>query len=117
MNLQVVPPSCYYFAFSIDATAPLEMCCDGGNDLMLQKLDSVRDRMYAGYCVEVENRIDEDNKFHVVYIQPVQQGLAKPHRRKPYHARPLMCIPILPETAHPRSIAKLDRRSSQQTRP
>ncbi|KAG7448149.1 uncharacterized protein BT62DRAFT_1074655, partial [Guyanagaster necrorhizus] len=54
MNLQIVPPSCYYFAFSIDVTATLEMYCDGGNDFMLQKLDALRDRMYAGYCVEVK---------------------------------------------------------------
>ncbi len=41
--------------------------------------------------------------IHVFSVRPVQQGLTKPHPRKPQHARPTMCIPVLPTTAHPRS--------------
>lgn len=72
---------------------------------MLQKLNGLKDRVYAGYCVAVERRSNEGNKFHTAYIRPVQQGLTKPYRdrRKPHYARPAMCIPILPETVHPRS--------------
>ncbi|KAK0463760.1 uncharacterized protein EV420DRAFT_1761013 [Desarmillaria tabescens] len=100
---QVVPPERHYFAFSIDVAATLELYCDGGDDSMLEKLDGLKDRMYAGYCLMVEGEVDEDNKYHVIDIRPVQQGFTKPHPRKSQHARPTMCIPILPETAHPRS--------------
>ncbi len=34
--------------FSIDVAATLELYCDGGNVSMLQKLDGVKNRMYAG---------------------------------------------------------------------
>ncbi|KAK0441937.1 hypothetical protein EV421DRAFT_2036136 [Armillaria borealis] len=108
MQPQVVPPERHYFAFSIDVAATLELYCDGGNDSMLRKLDGVKDRMYAGYCLMVDGRVDEDNKYHVIDIRPVQQGLTKAHPRKPQHARPTMCIPILPETAHPRSREPLE---------
>ncbi len=118
------PPYNCYFAFSIDVAATLDLYCDGGDDAMLQKLDGLKDRVYAGYCVavryattfpnspltekavlQVERRSNEGNKFHTAYIRPVQQGLTKPYRdrRKPHYARPAMCIPILPETVHPRS--------------
>ncbi len=50
MQPQVVPPERHYFAFSIDVAATLELYCDGGNVSMLQKLDGVKNRMYAGYC-------------------------------------------------------------------
>ncbi|KAK0463762.1 uncharacterized protein EV420DRAFT_1638683 [Desarmillaria tabescens] len=108
MNLQVVPPACMYFAFSIDVAATLGIYCDGGDDLMLQKLEGLKDRMYAGYCVAVEDRVDENNKFHVTNIRPVQQGLTKPYSRKPRYAQPAMCIPIFPETTHPRSREPLE---------
>ncbi|KAK0196693.1 hypothetical protein F5146DRAFT_871429, partial [Armillaria mellea] len=36
-------------------------------------------------------------------IRPVQQGLTKPHPRKPQYSRPAMCVPILPTTTHPES--------------
>ncbi|KAK0196742.1 hypothetical protein F5146DRAFT_994613 [Armillaria mellea] len=108
MQPQVVPPERYYFAFSIDVAATLELYCDGDDDSMMQKLDGVKDRMYAGYCLMVDGRVDEENKYHVIDIRPVQQGLTKPHPRKPQHARSAMCIPILPETAHPRSRGPLE---------
>ncbi|KAK0211125.1 hypothetical protein DFS33DRAFT_352793 [Desarmillaria ectypa] len=108
MNLQVAPPDGCYFAFSIDVAATLDLYCDGGDDLMLQKLEGLKDRMYAGYCVVVESRVDENNKFHVVSIRPVQQGLTKPYSRKPGQALPAMCVPILPETAHPTSREALE---------
>ncbi|PBK92960.1 hypothetical protein ARMGADRAFT_1063156 [Armillaria gallica] len=81
MQPQVVPPERHYFAFSIDVAATLELYCDGGDDSMLQKLDGVKDRMYAGYCLMVDGRVDEENKYHVIDIRPVQQGLTKPHPR------------------------------------
>ncbi|KAK0211040.1 hypothetical protein DFS33DRAFT_346910 [Desarmillaria ectypa] len=108
MQSRVVPPLRHYFAFSIDVAATLELYCDGGDDLMRKKLDGLQDRMYAGHCLLVERRADGDNKYHVIDIRPVQQGLTKPHPRKSQHARPAMCVPILPETAHPRSREPLE---------
>ncbi|KAK0463724.1 uncharacterized protein EV420DRAFT_1104745 [Desarmillaria tabescens] len=108
MNLQVVPPPCCYFTFSIDVAATLDVYCDEGDNVMLQKLEGLKDKTYAGYCVAVEGRVDEHNKFHTAYIRPVQQGLTKPYSRKPHHARPSMCIPIFPETTHPRSREPLE---------
>ncbi|KAG7448153.1 uncharacterized protein BT62DRAFT_756008 [Guyanagaster necrorhizus] len=99
----VVPPSSQYFFFSIDIAATMEVHCDGDDDLMLQKLHGLQDRMYAGSCLMIEGRVNKDNKYHVIDIRPVRQGLTKPHPRKPQHARPSMCVHILPETAHPRS--------------
>ncbi len=37
----------------IDVAATLEVYCDGGDDTMLQKLDGLQDKKYAGYCLEV----------------------------------------------------------------
>ncbi|PBK78935.1 hypothetical protein ARMSODRAFT_947541 [Armillaria solidipes] len=70
---------------------------------MLQKLDGLQDKKYAGYCLEVTNPSEEDSDYYAVHIRPVQQGLTKPHPRKPQHARPTMCVPVLPATAHLRS--------------
>ncbi|KAK0196764.1 hypothetical protein F5146DRAFT_1217759 [Armillaria mellea] len=97
------PPDNCYFTFSIDVATTLDLYCDGGDDAMLQKLSGLRDRVYAGYCVAVECRSNRENKFNTTYIRPVHQGLTKPYRRKSHYARPAMCIPILPETVHPRS--------------
>lgn len=52
-NNQVVPPWDSYLTFSIDVAATLEVYCDGGDDTMLQKLDGLQDKKYAGYCLEV----------------------------------------------------------------
>ncbi|KAK0441958.1 hypothetical protein EV421DRAFT_1811052 [Armillaria borealis] len=70
---------------------------------MLRKLDGLQDKKYAGYCLEVINPSEKDSKYYTVHIRPVQQGLTKPHPRKPQHARPAMCVPVLRATAHPRS--------------
>ncbi|PBK78591.1 hypothetical protein ARMSODRAFT_1078122 [Armillaria solidipes] len=85
-NNQVVPPWDSYLTFSIDVAATLEVYCDGGDNTMLRKPE-------------------EDSKYYAVHIRPVQQGLAKPHwhPRKPQHARPTMCVSVLPATAHLRS--------------
>ncbi|KAK0441938.1 hypothetical protein EV421DRAFT_1810832 [Armillaria borealis] len=74
------PPCNCYFAFSIDVAATLDLYCDGGDDAILQKLNGLKDRVFAGYCVAVERRSNEDNKFHTAYIRPVQQGLTKLYR-------------------------------------
>lgn len=108
MQSRVVPPLRHYFAFSIDVAATLELYCDGGDDLMRQKLHGLQERLYAGYCVLIERRAEGGNKYHVIDIRPVQQGLTKPHPRKLQHARPAMSIPILPETAHPRAREPLE---------
>ncbi|KAK0440983.1 hypothetical protein EV421DRAFT_1813354 [Armillaria borealis] len=99
----LTPPCRYYFAFSIDVAATLELYCDGGDDTMLQKLSGLESRKYAGYCIEKDPPTEGDGTFHTINIRPVQQGPTKPYPRDHYHARPWMCIPILPETAHPRS--------------
>ncbi len=52
-KLQVTPPLNHYFTFSIDVAATLELYCDGGDKTMLEKLDGVQSRQYAGYCTEV----------------------------------------------------------------
>ncbi|KAK0211146.1 hypothetical protein DFS33DRAFT_1297743 [Desarmillaria ectypa] len=99
----LTPPCHYYFAFSIDVAATLELYCDGGDDAMLQKLSGLEGRKYAGYCIEKGPPTEGDSKFHTINIRPVQQGLTMPYLRDPSRTRPGMCIPILPETAHPRS--------------
>ncbi|KAK0463693.1 uncharacterized protein EV420DRAFT_1745229 [Desarmillaria tabescens] len=96
------PPCRFYFTFSIDVAATLELYCDGGDDAMLQKLSSLESRKYAGYCIEKDPSTEGDIKFHTISIRPVQQGLTKPYPRDFPRSRPAMCIPILPETAHPR---------------
>ncbi|KAK0463753.1 uncharacterized protein EV420DRAFT_1106646 [Desarmillaria tabescens] len=104
MRYQLAPPSYHYFTFSIDVAATLELYCDGGDEAMSQKLEGLQDRQYAGQCLEVERSTGEKTpKYRVISIRPVQQGLTKPHPRNPDHARPTMCVPILPTTAHPRS--------------
>ncbi|KAG7440208.1 uncharacterized protein BT62DRAFT_924202 [Guyanagaster necrorhizus] len=55
---------------------------------MLQKLDGLEDRKYAGYCLEVE--VPHEPTYQVISIRPLQQGLTKPHPQKPQYARPLM---------------------------
>ncbi|KAK0463714.1 uncharacterized protein EV420DRAFT_1104434 [Desarmillaria tabescens] len=98
---QLAPPWHSYFTFSVVAT--LELFCDGEDDNMLWKLDSLQDRKHAGYCMQVEDSSEEDTKYYVLQVRPAQQGLTKAHSRKSQLARPTMCVPILPETAHPKS--------------
>ncbi|KAK0496993.1 hypothetical protein EDD18DRAFT_183185 [Armillaria luteobubalina] len=101
---QLCPPCHYYFTFSIDVAATLELYCDGGDTTMLQKLDGVQDPQYAGYTFFDENPAEaEIPKYQAIGVRPVQQGLTKPNPRKPQHTRPHMCAPVLPTTAHPRS--------------
>ncbi|KAK0463707.1 uncharacterized protein EV420DRAFT_1638632 [Desarmillaria tabescens] len=100
-RFQRTPLYHYYFTFSIDVAATLEFYCDGGDEVMLQKLAGLQEHKYAGYCIDDPSQ--ETPKYKVINIRLVQQGLTKPHPRKPDHARPQMCIPIFPETAHPRS--------------
>ncbi|KAK0463715.1 uncharacterized protein EV420DRAFT_1104445 [Desarmillaria tabescens] len=102
-RFQLAPPYEHYFTFSIDVAATLELYCDGGDEGMLKRLDGFQDRKYAGQCLEIEKPDKEQPKYHVICIRPVQQGLTKAHPRKPDYARPTMCVPILPETAHPKS--------------
>ncbi|KAK0196674.1 hypothetical protein F5146DRAFT_1012477 [Armillaria mellea] len=97
----LTPPCRYYFSFSIDVAATLEMYCDGGDDAMLQKLSGLEGRKYAGYCIEKDPPTEGEGTFHTINIRPVQQGPTKPYPQDHYHARPWMCIPILPETTHP----------------
>ncbi len=52
---QLTPPYHHYFTFSIDVAATLELYCDGGDTAMLQKLDGVQDRQYAGYSFFVRH--------------------------------------------------------------
>ncbi|KAK0484071.1 hypothetical protein IW261DRAFT_1466542 [Armillaria novae-zelandiae] len=109
MRYQLSPPYDHYFTFSIDVAATLELYCDGGDTAMLQKLEGVQDRQYAGYTFFDENPAeDEMPKFQAIGIRPVQQGLTKPHPWKLRHFRPHMCAPISPTTAHPRSREPLD---------
>ncbi|KAK0441987.1 hypothetical protein EV421DRAFT_2036171 [Armillaria borealis] len=105
---QLTPPYHHYFTFSIDVAATLELYCDGGDTTMLQKLDGVQDRQYAGYSFFNEDTREGIPKFQVIVIRPVQQGLTKPHPRKPQYTRPTMCAPILPTTAHPESREPLE---------
>ncbi|KAK0183885.1 hypothetical protein F5146DRAFT_1229140 [Armillaria mellea] len=107
---QVAPPFYHYFTFSIDVAATLELYCDGGDATMLQKLDGVQDLQYAGYTFFDYTSQDSEEmpKFQTFGIQPLQQGLTKPHPRKPQYTRPHMCAPVLPTTAHPSSRAPLD---------
>lgn len=70
---------------------------------MLKKLSGLENKKYAGYCIERDLPTEGDNSFHTINIRPVQQGLTKRYPQDPYRARPAMCIPILPETFHPRS--------------
>ncbi|PBK93004.1 hypothetical protein ARMGADRAFT_1165303 [Armillaria gallica] len=100
---QLAPPWYHYFTFSIDVEATLDLYCDGGDEVMKKKLDGMQNRQYAGYCTEIVEPDEEQPKYHVINIRPVQQGLTKPHPRKPQHARPTMCVPVLPTIAHPRS--------------
>ncbi|KAK0484042.1 hypothetical protein IW261DRAFT_1606100 [Armillaria novae-zelandiae] len=100
---QLAPPVHCYFTFSIDVEATLDLYCDGGDEVMKQKLEGVQDRQYAGYCMQIVEPDEEQPPYHVINIRPVQQGLTKPHPRKPQHARPSMCVPVLPTTAHPRN--------------
>ncbi|KAK0196710.1 hypothetical protein F5146DRAFT_14357 [Armillaria mellea] len=106
---QVAPPFHHYFTFSIDVAATLELYCDGGDTTMLEKLDGVQDRQYAGYSFfNQTNRDEEKPKFQTIDIRPVQQDLTKPHPWKSQYSRPAMCAPILPTTAHPESREPLD---------
>ncbi|KAK0228977.1 hypothetical protein IW262DRAFT_1354084 [Armillaria fumosa] len=88
---QLAPPVSHYFTFSIDVEATLDLYCDGGDEVMKQKLEGIQNQQYAA------------TPYHVINMRPVQQGLTKPHSRKPQHTRPTMCVPILPTTAHPRN--------------
>ncbi|KAK0196659.1 hypothetical protein F5146DRAFT_12708 [Armillaria mellea] len=99
----LVPPLYSYIAFSIDVAATLKLYCGGGDEAMLRKLDCLQDHKYAGYCLDIVEPDEAKPKYAVIGVRPVQQGLTKPHPRKPRHARPTMCIPVLPTTAHPRS--------------
>ncbi|PBK78615.1 hypothetical protein ARMSODRAFT_947574 [Armillaria solidipes] len=108
MRYQLAPPYHHYFTFSIDVAATLELYCDGGDTTMLQKLDGVQDRQYAGYTFFDEDTPEEMPKFQVIGIRLVQQGLTKPHPWKSRHSRPHMCAPISPTTAHPSSREPLD---------
>ncbi|KAK0463723.1 uncharacterized protein EV420DRAFT_1104718 [Desarmillaria tabescens] len=105
MRYQLAPPLDHYFTFSVDVAATLELYCDGGDEFMLRMLEGMQDRRYAGHCLEVERPklSGETPKYKAIEIRPVQQGLTKPHPRKPDYARPTMCVPILPTTAHPKS--------------
>ncbi|KAK0474282.1 hypothetical protein IW261DRAFT_1610687 [Armillaria novae-zelandiae] len=100
---QLAPPVDRYFTFSIDVEATLDLYCDGGDEVMKQKLEGIQNRQYAGYCTEIIEPDGEHPKYHVINMRPVQQGLTKPHPRKPRHARPTMCVPILPAIVHPRN--------------
>ncbi|KAK0496984.1 hypothetical protein EDD18DRAFT_1164784 [Armillaria luteobubalina] len=101
---QVAPPFHHYFIFSIDVAATLELYCNGGDATMLRKLDGMKDRQYAGYTFfDYTSRDEEMPKFQTIGIRPLQQGLTKPHPRKPQNTRPHMCAPVLPTTAHPMS--------------
>ncbi|KAG7442175.1 uncharacterized protein BT62DRAFT_936268 [Guyanagaster necrorhizus] len=105
-RFQDFPPWFSYITFSFDVAATLDLYCDGGEEAMLQKLDGLEDRKYAGYCLEVE--VPREPTYQVISIRPSQQGLTKPHSRKPQYARPLMCVPMLSATAHPRCREPLD---------
>ncbi|KAK0484043.1 hypothetical protein IW261DRAFT_995914 [Armillaria novae-zelandiae] len=100
---QLAPPVSRYFTFSIDVEATLDIYCDGGDEVMKQKLEGIQNRQYAGYCAQIVPPDREQPKYRVINIRPVQQGLTKPHPRKPQHARPSMCVPVLPTTSHPRN--------------
>ncbi len=50
---QLAPPLDTYFTFSIDVEATLDLYCDGGDEVMKEKLDGMQNRQYAGYCAEV----------------------------------------------------------------
>ncbi|PBK93000.1 hypothetical protein ARMGADRAFT_144517 [Armillaria gallica] len=91
---QLAPPLDTYFTFSIDVEATLDLYCDGGDEVMKEKLDGIQNRQYAGYCTEIVEPDEEQPKYHVINIRPVQQRLTKPHSRKPQHARPTMCVPV-----------------------
>ncbi|KAK0239702.1 hypothetical protein EDD85DRAFT_787950 [Armillaria nabsnona] len=97
------PPLYTYITFSIDVAATLKLYCGGGDEAMLQKLDGLQDHKYAGYCLDIVEPDEEEAAYTIITVRPVQQGLTKPHPRKPQHARPTMCIPVLPTTSHPRS--------------
>ncbi|KAK0183657.1 hypothetical protein F5146DRAFT_151568 [Armillaria mellea] len=99
----LAPPLYTYFTFSIDVAATLKLYCGGGDDAMLQKLDGMQDRKYAGYCLDIVEADTEEPFYSIIRVRPLQQGLTKPHPRKPQYARPTMCIPVLPTTAHPKS--------------
>ncbi|KAG7448175.1 uncharacterized protein BT62DRAFT_930270 [Guyanagaster necrorhizus] len=105
-RFQGFPPWFSYITFSIDVAATLDLYCDGGDEAMLRKLDGLEDRKYAGYCSEIQ--LPREPTYHVIIIRPLQQGLTKPHPHRPQHARPSMCVPISPETAHPRSREPLE---------
>ncbi|KAK0484073.1 hypothetical protein IW261DRAFT_997368 [Armillaria novae-zelandiae] len=100
---QLAPPVSYYFTFSIDVEATLDLYCDGGDEVMKQKLEGMQNRQYAGYCMQIISPDAGQPRYRIINIRPVQQGLTKPHPRKPQHARPTMCVPVLPTTAHPKS--------------
>ncbi|KAK0497009.1 hypothetical protein EDD18DRAFT_1462651 [Armillaria luteobubalina] len=102
-RFSLCPPLYTYITFSIDVAATLKLYCGGGDDAMLRKLDGLQDHSYAGYCFYIVEPDEELAPYTVITVRPVQQGLTKPHPRKPQHARANMCIPILPTTDHPRS--------------
>lgn len=63
-KLQVTPSLNHYITFSIDVAATLELYCDGGDENMLEKLDGVQTRQYAGYCTEVCPSAHSYNLIH-----------------------------------------------------
>ncbi|KAK0496987.1 hypothetical protein EDD18DRAFT_1105285 [Armillaria luteobubalina] len=103
MRYQLAPPVSHYFTFSIDMEATLDLYCDGGDKVMKPKLDGIQNWNYAGYCLQIILPDEGQPIYHVINIRPVQQGFTKPYPRKPQHARPTTCVPVLPTTAHPKS--------------
>ncbi|KAK0441973.1 hypothetical protein EV421DRAFT_1952707 [Armillaria borealis] len=118
-KFSLAPPLYSYITFSIDVVATLKLYCGGGDEAMLQKLDGLQDHKIcwlllgcASFCgflkLPLKDSLivepdEEESVYTVISVRPVQQGLTKPHPRKPQRARPTMCIPVLPTTAHPRS--------------
>ncbi|KAK0497008.1 hypothetical protein EDD18DRAFT_1352862 [Armillaria luteobubalina] len=81
MRYQLTPPMFHYLTFSIDVEATLDLYCNGGDEVMKQKLDAIQSQQYAGYCTQIVEPDEEQPPYHVINIRPVQQGL--PRNREP----------------------------------
>ncbi len=63
-NLSLAPPFYSYITFYIDVAATLKLYCGGGDTVMLQKLDGLQDRKYAGYCLDVRRSVASSSFSH-----------------------------------------------------
>ncbi|KAK0441965.1 hypothetical protein EV421DRAFT_616574 [Armillaria borealis] len=94
------PPLNHYFTFSIDVAATLELYCDGGDENMLEKLDRIQTRQWAGYCTGSQMNSNPNTTLSVCgWCSRVSRNLILGNPS----IRPTMCVPILLAIAHPTS--------------